>query len=126
MNQRCYNQNNKQYKDYGGRGIKVEWTTFEQFKEDMYPSYREHIDKLGEINTTIDRINNDGNYSKENCRWSTKAEQMRNNRRNHMLTYNGKTKCMSDWAKLLGIKYCSLYKRMKKRSFDEIMQGYEI
>lgn len=81
MGQRCKNPNNLQYKDYGGRGIKIEWTSFEDFYRDMYEDYLRHEKKHGFKNTTIDRIDNDGNYCKVNCRWATKAEQMMNTRR---------------------------------------------
>jgi hypothetical protein len=75
MKQRCSNPNNKNYKDYGGRGIKVcdRWiNSFPNFLEDMGERPNKH---------SIDRINNDGNYEPSNCRWAT-DEQQKNNRRN--------------------------------------------
>lgn len=85
IGQRCNNYKTKQYKDYGGRGICVEWRSFEEFMEDMYESYIAHVNKHGNHNTTIERINNNGNYSKSNCKWATKSEQMWNTRRNKLV-----------------------------------------
>ena len=72
MLQRCYNPKNKQYKDYGGRGITVceRWHLVENFIEDIYPTYEEGL--------TLDRIDVDGNYEPSNCRWATKSVQNRN------------------------------------------------
>lgn len=75
MIQRCNNPINEAYKYYGARGITVcdEWLNIENFINDMFPSYKEGL--------TLDRINNDGNYSKDNCRWETKTVQARNTKR---------------------------------------------
>lgn len=124
--QRCNNKKHKQYKDYGARGIKNEWISFEEFKKDMYDSFQSHIEKNGESQTRIERIDNNGNYNKQNCRWATCKEQMRNTRNNHMITYKGKTQCMTDWAKDLGISYSALWKRLKKTTIDQALSGYEV
>ena len=84
MKTRCTNKKRFYYKlYYGGIGIKVcdEWMKFENFKNDMYQCYLEHIEKFGIKNTTIDRIDPYGNYKKENCRWATIQEQNLNQRR---------------------------------------------
>lgn len=80
MKQRCNNKKHQAYERYHGRGIKVckEWMDFTIFKEDMYNSYIEHCRKYGEKQTTLDRINNDDGYYKENCRWATLREQIEN------------------------------------------------
>ena len=82
MKARCLNKNSKCYKDYGGRGITVceEWLDFNNFKDDMYESYLKHVEEFGEKQTTLDRIDNNRNYCKENCKWSTCKEQIANRR----------------------------------------------
>lgn len=82
IKKRCNNKQANNYHNYGGRGIKCEWLSFNEFKKDMYRSYVAHSKKHGEKNTTIDRINNNGNYNKLNCRWATQSVQNRNTRRN--------------------------------------------
>lgn len=84
IQQRCCNEKNDNFVHYGGRGIKMcdGWLySFETFKEDMYESYLEHAKDFGEKQTTIDRIDCDGDYCKENCRWATKYEQTQNTRK---------------------------------------------
>ena len=108
MNERCNCKNRHGYKWYGARGIKNEWLLFEQFKNDMYKDYLNHTLKFGVDNTSIDRINPDGNYCEENCRWATRTIQ-RNNYRN-MQRYKGKTIRM--WAKELNVNEKTLYNRM--------------
>lgn len=75
---RCLNKANKSFKNYGGRGIKVcnKWLNFLEFKNDMHSSYLEH--KANNKTTTIERINNNGNYCPDNCCWITQEEQFLN------------------------------------------------
>lgn len=75
--QRCNNPNNDRYARYGGRGIKCLWNSFQEFYDDMYEEYQKHYNEH-DGDTTIDRINNNGNYCKENCRWLTNKEQQAN------------------------------------------------
>lgn len=92
MRRRCTKPNCNIYKYYGGRGIKVcdRWmNSFDSFKEDMWDTYDNHVYEYGEKNTSLDRINNDGDYSKENCRWSTRKMQAQNRRKSSKLTKNG-------------------------------------
>lgn len=89
---RCYNVNDSSYEDYGARGIIVcpEWHTFENFRDDMYDSYLKHVEEFGETDTTLERIDVNGNYCPENCTWATLAEQNQNMRTNFRVMYNGR------------------------------------
>ena len=100
------------YANYGGRGIKCEWKSFETFQHDMNESFKKHAKRHGYRNTQIERINNDGNYSKENCRWATYQEQARNRRSRVEVTFNGKTKSVKEWSEYLGIKNLTLWMRL--------------
>jgi hypothetical protein len=105
MKQRCNNVNNKQFKDYGGRGIKYleRWESFKNFNKDMQDGYSEGL--------TIERIDTNGNYNKENCRWATRKEQNNNKRCNHLLELNGVRMTLPQWAEELGIKFGTLRSR---------------
>ena len=99
MNSRCYIQSATEYKNYGGRGIVVcdEWKcNYQSFKE--WALLSGYADEL-----TIDRIDNDGNYEPDNCRWVSREQQMLNKSNNRLLTYNGKTMTITEWSKLTGI-----------------------
>jgi hypothetical protein len=100
---RCNKQKSPSYRFYGACGIRCEWTDFLHFKEDMYQSYLEHISSHGTRQTTIERIDSKGNYSKDNCRWATYAEQGKNRKNNLELTINGETMILADWVRKLGI-----------------------
>lgn len=86
---RCERPYTNSYELYGGRGIKCLWKTLEDFKKDMYESYLEHVALYGEKQTSIDRLDNNGNYYKGNCKWATKSQQMKNRRK---FTHNKKHK----------------------------------
>lgn len=109
---RCNNPNAHQYENYGGRGIKVcdEWHDFKKFAEwALANGYREG--KRGEC--TLDRIDPNGNYEPNNCRWVTMKTQERNRRNNNLVTYNGETHCISEWAEIVGLKCVTLRHRLK-------------
>ena len=105
---RCLNENYPKYKNYGGRGITVceRWLKFENFYKDM----GERQERL-----SLDRIDNNKGYCKENCRWATYTQQNRNKRNNKMITYKGETMCVIEWAEKLDIKYNTLLSRLYKR-----------
>lgn len=104
---RCLNPSHSAYKDYGGRGITVcdRWLeSFENFYEDMGDRPN---------NMTIDRINNNLGYSKENCRWATWEEQANNRRNNRLIELNGKTQNLTQWIKELGISTSTVRSRLR-------------
>lgn len=108
MHKRCGDPRESGYADYGGRGIRVcdRWSKFEKFLADMgrKPSSRH----------SIDRIDNDGDYCPENCRWATPKEQVRNRKCTIFIEHRGSTKTLQEWADDLGIDYEALYWRYRK------------
>ena len=114
IKQRCYDKNVKEYKHYGGRGIKMcdEWRsdfmTF--YKWAMANGYKEGL--------TIERKDVNGNYEPSNCCWITQKDQKNNKRNNHTLTYNGETHTMAQWAELKGLKIQTLANRLNIYGWD--------
>jgi hypothetical protein len=106
MRARCYNPNNKYYKNYGGRNIKMCQRWFDSF-EDFYADMGD-----APANHSIDRINNDGDYEPSNCRWATKKEQTRNRRITTKITFQGTTKPLAEWSDELGMPYHMLFARI--------------
>lgn len=94
---RCCLPSNRGFKYYGGRGISVcsQWFDFWKFVEDMGPR---------PSGTSIDRIDNNGNYSPENCRWADRTTQSRNTSRNIYFEFNGVRKTMAEWCREFGLK----------------------
>jgi hypothetical protein len=103
---RCENPKNPAYEHYGARGIYV----CERWKHDFWAFYHD-VGPRPTAFHTIERINNNGPYSPENCCWATQTQQTRNYRRNIFLTFDGKTLCLSDWADITGINYGTLLDR---------------
>lgn len=111
MRVRCESPRADEYPRYGGRGIKVcaRWRRFENFLEDM-----------GERpeGTSIDRIDNDGDYTPENCRWATQARQNRNKSVSLEITAFGQTRNLADWADDSNFSYSMLRKRIVERGWS--------
>lgn len=116
---RCYNINSKDYQNYGGRGIKM----CDEWRNDVQAFYYWAINNGHDKNLTIDRIDVNGDYSPNNCRWISRCEQERNKRRTRYLTYNGETHCMKEWAEIIGINYSTLKSRLgvKKWSVERAL-----
>jgi len=104
--ERCNNKNCKAYKNYGWRWIQCKWKSFEEFKNDMYWSYEKWL--------TIDRIDNNWNYNKINCRRATIKEQQLNKRNNNYIEYDWKYLHISEWSNITWIKRRTLHKRIYK------------
>lgn len=105
---RLYNTHRPRYKDYGGRGIAMcdEWLKYDNFKNwAIANGYNDNL--------TIDRIDNNGNYNPDNCRWVDMKQQARNRRSNYNYTLNGVTHCLMEWCEIYNIKYKKVYKRLK-------------
>lgn len=115
MRQRCLNPKSHAYKWYGGRGIKIceEWDSFIKFWDDMKGTYKSNL--------SLDRKDNSKGYSKENCHWVTMKEQNNNRRGNLLISFNGETKTMSQWADFLGVKLGTFHYRYHHWEFKKAM-----
>lgn len=104
---RCTKPRDAAYARYGGRGIGVcdRWKDFDAFLLDMGPRPHGYM---------LERNDNDGPYSPENCEWKSRHEQMRNTCRNLFLTHDGKTLCITDWTRLLGLSKGMIKYRLKQ------------
>jgi hypothetical protein len=104
---RCTSPKHPHFKDYGGRGIEVceRWKSFALFLQDVGQR---------PPGKTLDRLDCHGNYEPGNCRWATSEEQQRNLRTNRLLTFDGKTQCLTAWAKEAGIKKSTLRERLER------------
>ena len=111
---RCQNPHDIKFAYYGGRGIRFLWRSFDEFRDDMYKSYLYHVEKFGEKNTTLERINRDGHYFLENCKWATRREQARNRSSNRLITFKGKTQALYAWEEELGLPPGRLRNRLAK------------
>lgn len=108
MIDRCRNKNKKHYHRYGGRGIVVcgEWMDFGKFMSDMGPRPDGY---------SIERIDNNGDYTPENCRWASKKDQANNRSNNRILKYKGRSLTVSQWADEIGLSKMVLYQRLYRK-----------
>ena len=110
MKGRCYRKSDDHYKHYGSRGI----TVCDEWKNDFKAFYDWSMSNGYSDDLTIDRINNDGNYEPSNCRWVTMKEQCNNRTSNVVLTIDGKSHNIKKWSEITGIKYHTIYARVKR------------
>lgn len=111
MMRRCYSPKNSSYKDYGGRGIEVckRWQDYDNFYNDLIVDFVKHVKEYGKENTSIDRIDNNGNYEPGNVRWATRKEQARNKRSNIIMPTG---EILTDYCNKRGINPHSIVTRL--------------
>lgn len=112
MMERCYHPKCRKYEQYGGRGIKIceEWHNINAFAEWVKTSGYEK-------GLSIDRINVNGDYCPENCRWATSKEQANNRRNNVFYEYKGESHTLAEWARITGINRYTLWSRINKQGW---------
>lgn len=110
VKKRCSNHNDSHFKYYGWRWIKCEWDSFEEFYDDMGNSYADRM--------SIERINVNWNYCKENCKWIPLSEQSKNRTTTRYLEFKWKRMSVSDWAKEIWIKRSTLSNRINAYGWD--------
>lgn len=115
MRKRCFNKKCINYKHYGAKNITIckEWNDFKTFES--WALNNGYADNL-----SIDRIDYNGNYEPSNCRWATTYQQLRNTRRNHNITINGVTKCLSDWCKEYNMNRRQVSIRIKRFGWEPL------
>ena len=122
MKDRCFNPNHKRYSDYGGRGISMcdRWLNLDNFLADMgsRPTAKH----------SIDRIDNNDDYSPKNCKWSTHVEQKNNKRNNHLITIDDVTLTIAQWAKKMGYNESVIWRRLEAgwSEYDAVMTPVHI
>lgn len=120
MRSRCNNPNVDMYRYYGGKGIQVcdEWAEFWVFVDDMYPSFIEGL--------TLDRIDNNKGYCKENCKWSTKFEQATNQGKSLKLMYLGELYTEAQLSRQTGVGRTTIQTRRKRgATVEEMVHGFK-
>lgn len=108
LRMRCNNPGNNRYAMYGARGIRV----CERWEADFL-NFLKDMGRRPTPDHSIDRINNDGDYTPENCRWATRKEQCRNRRSSKFLVFRGERKTTAEWSELFGVSQGTLHYRLK-------------
>lgn len=116
MRNRCENKHDARYDRYGGRGISV----CEDWKNDFVKFYNWAMENGYSEDLTIDRIDNDGNYCPENCRWATKEQQARNRSTNINITIGNATKTLTEWCDIFELNYSAVIGRYRRNGFISI------
>lgn len=106
MKARCYNKKDKDYKNYGGRGIIVSKRWINNF-----PKFYSDMGDKPSLKHSLDRINVNGNYTKNNCRWATAIEQNNNRNNNHNINFNGQNMTLSDWCRKIDVPVNTMINR---------------
>lgn len=119
---RCYHPQSNRYEYYGNRGIKVcdEWKNDKKkfFEWALNNGFLEHCEKYGGRYTQLDRVDNNKDYSPDNCRWATAKENSDNRRTSYKIKYNGKEKSLTQWCRELNLDYVTVFKRIKYRKWS--------
>ena len=116
MKQRCLDSNSSKFYLYGSRGITIcqEWMDYKVF-------YTWAMSNGYKNNLTIERKNNNGNYTSDNCEWIPAAQQARNKRTNHFIIYKGERKTLAEWCEILQINHSSLLRRLKNWTLEKAL-----
>lgn len=114
MKSRCYSTKDRNYFRYGGRGIEVD----DVWRYDFIAFQKWALENGYSDELSIDRKNNDGPYSPDNCRWATRLDQSNNRRTSVTITYHGETRTVAEWSKITGIKSATLAQR-KRNGWDD-------
>lgn len=120
MISRCENPNHSNYPGYGGRGIGI----CKQWRE-SFPVFLADMGPRPSLKHTIDRIDNDRGYDKENCRWATHSQQQRNTRYTRLITFDGRQQCLTAWAEEFCISVYTLWSRLRAMGDDKGMKYHK-